>query len=133
MVVAMSFSDIYWWSVLIAIIVNMVLGFLWYGPFFGKSWMKLVGKKTDDLPQNFSMYIIPVFATVLSVIMLWTIKRATGLSGVLTAISVWVGFVALTTYTNDLFEGRSVKFWLINNSYHLAGFVASGIILDLLN
>jgi dipeptide/tripeptide permease len=129
----MSLMGLNWWSVLVAIVVNMALGFLWYGPFFGKPWMKLVGKEADDLPQNFTIYIVPVLATLLSVIMLWTIKRATGLSGVLAAISAWVGFVALTTYTNDLFEGRSVKLWLINNTYHLAGFVASGLILDLLN
>ncbi len=129
----MSFSGLNWWSVLAAIVANMVLGFLWYGPLFGKPWMGLVGKKADDLPQNFTMYIVPVLATLLSVIVLWTIKQATGLSGVLSAITAWIGFVALTTYTNDLFEGRSAKLWLINNTYHLVGFIVSGLMLDLLS
>ena len=128
----MTFSDINWWAILAAIVANMVLGFLWYGPLFGKPWMKLVGKKEDDLPQNITMYFIPMVATFLSASVIWTLMRATGLSGVVTAITAWIGFVALTTYTNDLFENRPVKLWLINNTYHLAGFILSGLLLDLL-
>ena len=30
-------------AVLAAAVSNMVLGFLWYGPLFGKTWSKLMG------------------------------------------------------------------------------------------
>ncbi|MBI3341870.1 DUF1761 domain-containing protein, partial [Candidatus Curtissbacteria bacterium] len=30
-------------AVVAAAVVNMVLGFLWYGPLFGKPWMKMMG------------------------------------------------------------------------------------------
>ena len=29
-------------AVLVAAIVNMVLGFLWYGPLFGKQWIQMM-------------------------------------------------------------------------------------------
>ena len=127
----MTLSGLNWWAVIAAIVVNMILGFLWYGPVFGKVWMKLVGKKEDDLPQNFTIYIIPVLATLFSAIVISFFMKSTGLSGLFTAVISWFGFVALTTYTNDLFEGRSAKLWIINNGYHLVGFILTGILLDL--
>ncbi len=35
--------DINYGAVLVAAIIEIVLGFLWYGPFFGKMWMKSIG------------------------------------------------------------------------------------------
>lgn len=30
-------------AILVAAVLSMVLGFLWYGPLFGKEWTKLMG------------------------------------------------------------------------------------------
>ncbi len=40
------------WAVLLAGIINMILGALWYGSFFGKQWMKLAGKTKEDIDKS---------------------------------------------------------------------------------
>lgn len=128
----MAFSGFSWLAVIVAVVANMVLGILWYGPLFGKQWLAAVGKKEDELSQSAGMYVVPVVATLIGAIVLWNVMQATGLSGIMAAFWMWLGFFALTSYTNDLFEGRSFNLWAVTNLYHLVGFALTGIILDLL-
>lgn len=44
-----EFSDISLWAVLIAASVPFIVGFLWYGPVFGKAWQKEAGLSDKDL------------------------------------------------------------------------------------
>src|SRR5258706_8417240 len=37
-------------AVLIAVVANFILGFLWYTPLFGKAWAKEMGINTDQKP-----------------------------------------------------------------------------------
>ena len=42
-------------AVLVAAIASIVLGFVWYGPLFGKTWTQLMGfdkKKMDDMKKK---------------------------------------------------------------------------------
>ena len=66
----MEFSGISWLAVVVAIVANMVLGFVWYGPIFGKAWMKAVGKSEDELTQSAGMYLVPVISTLVSAVIL---------------------------------------------------------------
>ena len=45
-------TDLNYLAILVAGISNMVIGFLWYGPIFGKMWMGLIGKTADELSSN---------------------------------------------------------------------------------
>jgi len=48
-----SFHDLDYWTVVVAAVVNMGVGALWYSPMgFGKSWSKLIGKKMEDMRKN---------------------------------------------------------------------------------
>src|SRR2546426_12687651 len=40
-----------YWAILVAVAATMVLGFLWYGPIFGKAWMKEMGIPADKKPD----------------------------------------------------------------------------------
>lgn len=44
----MDMSTINWLAVAAASLVGFVVGPLWYGPLFGKSWMATVGLKPED-------------------------------------------------------------------------------------
>lgn len=129
----MDFSSFSWLAVLAAVVANMVLGFLWYGPLFGKSWRAAVGKTEEDRPDpSLGLYLVPVLSSLVGAIVLWNVMQATGLSGIMAAFWMWVGFVALTSYTNFLFEGRSSTLWAIENGNHLVGFLISGFIMGAL-
>lgn len=46
------FSDVNLVAVLVAGVVDMVIGALWYSPvLFAKSWMRLIGKKEEDMKK----------------------------------------------------------------------------------
>lgn len=128
----MAFSGFSWLAVIVAVVANMVLGFLWYGPLFGKAWMAAVGKKEEELTQSPTMYLIPIITTLVGAIVLWNVMAATGLSGVMAAFWMWLGFIALTSLTNHIFRGGSTTLWAIESLNHLVGFGLTGLILDLM-
>ena len=44
-----------YWAVLVCAVLAMALGFLWYGPLFGKKWMNIVGVGPADLAARQKM------------------------------------------------------------------------------
>ena len=128
----MSIFGLNWLAVLAAVIVNMVLGFFWYGRLFGKAWVEEIKVEESELTQSPSMFIVPIISFIVGAIVLWNVSQALGLSAAVTAFWVWLGFVALTSYTNDLYEGRSFRLWAIQNVNHLFGLTITGLLLDLL-
>jgi hypothetical protein len=39
-------------AAIVATIAHQVLGFLWYGPLFGKLWLREVGKTREEIAQG---------------------------------------------------------------------------------
>ncbi len=37
-----------YWAVVVVAIVNMIIGTIWYGPFFAKQWMVVMGVDPND-------------------------------------------------------------------------------------
>jgi hypothetical protein len=44
----MEMASINWLAVVAASLVGFGVGFIWYGPLFGKSWMASVGMTEED-------------------------------------------------------------------------------------
>ena len=53
--VAEIISGINFWAVLVAALSSFVIGSLWYGPLFGKTWMKLNGLTDENLKEGLSI------------------------------------------------------------------------------
>lgn len=47
-----AFVGIGWLGVVLAAVFSFLFGMLWYGPLFGKTWMKLAGFKKEDLKMD---------------------------------------------------------------------------------
>ena len=78
----MVFSEPNWLAVVIAAVVSIVLGFLWYGPLFGKTWMRMTGhtKKDMEMAKKKGMtasYILMLIGTLISVCVLGVLINAT--------------------------------------------------------
>ena len=125
--------SINWLAVLVAIIIRMVIGALWYGPLFGKPWIALVGLTEETLEgQGKAMSLAAVVAVVMSIIMATLVDyvNATNvLGGLFTGFFVWLGFVATTQYQLVLFEYRKPSLFLINTGYELSTLLAIGVLL----
>ncbi len=123
-------------AVLVAAIINMVIGAIWYSPaVFGTTWMALVGKKPEDLQKGMlprSYGLMFVAALVLAFVLVTVIRAAhvgTAMGGVKVGIAVWIGFVLTTSSGLVIFEGRPVKLYWLNNGYHAVTLVINGALL----
>lgn len=126
--------DINWLAVIIAIIVNMVVGSLWYSPIlFGKQWSKLVGHKLEDMGNAGFGYGITTIAAVVQTFILANLVRdlnvTQAINGAYLGVLLWLAFAAATTISDTIFAKRPKKLWLINAGYYLVVLVINGALL----
>ncbi len=129
------------WAILLCGVVSMVLGGLWYGPLFGKSWMREMGfdkmspealeamkKKAmrTAYPQQFlgALLMAYVFAHVL--FMFETDTVTLGLQG---AFWMWLGFIVPVKYGEKLWGGKSCKLFGIDALYYLVLLALFAVVL----
>ena len=129
------------WSVLVAAIATMVVGFLWYSPLlFARPWMLLMGYDPDDKAKVQEMqksagpsYGISFVASLVTAFVLAKIIDVTSVTTVLygmkVGFAVWLGFVATVQLTEVLFAKKPAKLYLINTGYQLVCYLAMGAIL----
>jgi hypothetical protein len=127
--------EINYLAVVIAAILSMIIGAFWYAPqAFGKSWMKLVGKKEKELKEgaNTSYVVAALGFLLISYILAHFIQYAgsnTLVRGLETGFWLWLGFTATTLAINSAFSARPQKLWAIDSGYYLACFLVSGALL----
>ena len=54
--VGLQFLSVNWLAVLVAAIVNMAVGFLWYGPLFSGLFLRLIGKREEEIEASPLVY-----------------------------------------------------------------------------
>jgi hypothetical protein len=129
------------WSVLVAAVATMVLGFLWYSPLlFARPWMVLMGYDPEDKDKLAEMqkgagkmYALSFLASLVSALVLAKIIAITTVSsalyGMKIGFAVWLGFVTTVQLTSVLFAKQPTKLYLINTGYQLVCYLAMGAIL----
>jgi hypothetical protein len=125
--------EINWWAVVVAAIVNMIIGSIWYAPQgLGKTWMKLTGHKMGQGSANAGYAISALGALVQAFILVHFVRYAgaiTLVKGAEVGFWLWLAFVAIVMATNTVFEGRPWKLWALNAGYFLAALVINGALL----
>jgi hypothetical protein len=137
--------DINYWAVLVGGIVNMVVGGLWYGPLFGKMWMKGMGWDPNDkermarmkkaanwsYPQMFitALIMVWVFAHVLEAFRIALPDMGGIAAGLQGGFYMWLGFVLPIKYGDKLWNGKAFKYVAIDLGYYLVVLLAVGAIL----
>lgn len=131
-------------AVVVSAVAAMVLGFLWYGPVFGKMWAKEMGwtpeameaAKKKSMTKQYALQALGalVMAFVLSHALVFasTYLHESGISaGLQTGFWNWLGFVVPVTLTAVLWDGKSWKLWGLNAGYYLVTLCVMGVILAL--
>ena len=131
-------------AVLVCGIVNTVIGFLWYGPLFGKPWMAMMNITKADMEKfkasGKSMTPMYIITFVAGLVMAFVLAHAlvfassylnvTGVSaGLMAGFWNWLGFIAPVTLGSVLWEGHPWKLWVLNNAYWLVTLCVAGTIL----
>ena len=47
-----DWGSIPWAGVLVGVVASQIIGFLWYGPLFGKQWLAGMGKTPEDMQDR---------------------------------------------------------------------------------
>lgn len=127
-------------AVLVAGVVSMIIGSLWYGPLFGKTWMKLSGitKQQIEKSKKKGMGKSYLMGFVLSLITAYVLAGVVGLTGANTFASaalvgfwVWLGFSATHLFSGVLWEGKSTKLFWLSAICHLITLIAVASIIAL--
>lgn len=125
-------------AVLVAAVLNMLIGFVWYHPkVLGTQWMKLSGVTAKDIEAGKSQMgktygMMMVAALVMAFVLGKFIQMAgatTIASGAMIGFWAWVGFVATVMLNTVMFEGRALKLYYLNVGYYFVAFLVMGAVL----
>ncbi len=122
-------------AILIAGVVNFLIGIAWYSPWlFGPAWKKLAGfdgshpyKRRKLAPlwafglSLLTAYILGFFIVFLGV--------TTVSDGMFVGFLAWLGFISTTLLSAVIWSHKSFKFFLIDGGYRLLGALVMGGIL----
>ncbi len=126
-------------AVLVAAVVSMVIGSIWYGPLCGKKFMTEMGMDKMSPEQiaeaKKGMWMSYVLQFVGSLVMFYVLARFMGIAGAMTvnaglmvAFWVWIGFVVPVQLSQAVWGGKMTLFW-ISAGNMLVTLLASGAII----
>jgi hypothetical protein len=130
----------YLWAILASAAASMAIGFLWYGPLFGKAWGRYSGWTEEKIKtvSGKSMgltYGLTLIAAIVSSLALTVLSRSLGATtakdGLMIGALAGVGLAAMALATNFLFERRPLGFWLIVAGYEVIFMSVAGIIVTI--
>jgi len=130
-------------AVLVAVVANFILGFLWYTPLFGKAWAREMGLDTSVKPTGGEMAKGMIFMVIGNFFMAYVFAHNIAawsfvpgmdempiVASVLnTTIFIWLGFYFLVDIGVVTWEKKSWKLFTINTGYHFMMLLVAAIIL----
>ena len=124
-----------WVAIVVAAIAQFVIGWIWYGPLFGKTWMSMMGMSQQSMSrEGMGKTMVLTFigslvtAAVLSMLVGWMGAKTLG-AGIAAGFWAWLGFVATVTLGGVLFAKMSWNLYILNNAYQLISLAVMGAIL----
>ena len=132
-------SKINYPAVLVSAIIYWALGALWYSPLlFSRAFIALKGWTPEDIAriqsQGTAKLIAAAFiGSLIAAYVLAHFVRLMDARGAVDGLKIglWVclGFIFTSNLETVLFEQRPLGLYLINNGYHLVGFLLMGALL----
>lgn len=129
-------------ALIISPVLSVALGFIWYGPLFGKQWMKLAGIPEPTEKPSFKMMLKPILLSFVgsilaSYVLLLSITHSNtylGTSGIASELWVvfyiWLGFIVPPALNFVGWEGKSWKLFCINSGYWFVYLALVGTLLS---
>jgi Protein of unknown function (DUF1761) len=134
----MNFLSVNFLAVFVGALIEMGLGFVWYGPFFAKPWMALQGWTEERMRgpgPNPVIYVVPFIGALVTAYVLAVVIGATQMAtlagGAGLGLLVAIGFVLPAFASNYTFSSRPSKLYLIDAGYFVVAWVLIGALLGL--
>jgi predicted membrane protein len=120
-------------AILVSALAGFALGGIWYGPLFGKAWMRESGMtpektRSANMPKIYGTVLVLNLIAATSLAM-FVGPEATWRFGLFAGFMTGLTFIATALGVIYLFESRGLRLWLINAGYQIAIFSVMGTIL----
>ena len=130
-------------AILVAVVANFFLGFIWYTPLFGKAWAKEMGFDTSVKPPTSALVKGLIFMVIGNFFLAYVfahniaawgyvpgVKEMPKMSNVMSStIFTWLGFYFPVDIGAVAWEKKSWKLFGINTSYHFVMLLVASLIL----
>lgn len=133
-------------AIFASVVASFVIGSLWYGPLFGKTWAQAMGFPTGTKPPTSEIIkgsIINLVGAVLMAYVLahevtiwrpstWNVGQDQGpaVYGFMAAFFAWMGFVVPILLNGVAFEHKSWRIFWIGAAYQFISMQTMGMILS---
>ncbi|MCR9145154.1 MAG: DUF1761 domain-containing protein [bacterium] len=133
-------------AILVCIVANFVIGFVWYGPLFGASWMREVGLDPEQKPSSAHMIKAMAMMGVGAFLTAYVLNHSTEvwrpsvwghegdlptyMYGVFATMFTWVGFYLPQHFSSVAWEMRSWRLFFINAGNTFVSLAVMGQILS---
>jgi hypothetical protein len=136
-------AEVNYLAILVASVLAMAVGAVWYGPLFGKRWLEVIGASELDIEERKKMqksagplYLVQFVLTLFQVLVLAHLIADTQIaSGLERALWIWAAFVIPTLAAAAMWNNDSARIswarFLIQGGYQLVIFTIFGTILML--
>jgi hypothetical protein len=122
------------WVVLVAAVVNMVVGAIWYSPgVFGKIWMHELGLDKMNQSGMAKSYLITFIGAL---VMAYVTALVVGFSnattitdGLIVGFWLWLGFAVTLPLNDVIFGKKSWTLYMLNITYYLVVLLINGVLL----
>ncbi len=133
-------------AILIAVVANFILGFIWYTPLFGKAWGKEMGFDMTQKPPSSALVKGMVFMVIGNFLLAWVLahnmaawnpvswgqapsEASPAANALAAAIFTWLGFFFPQDLGTVAWENKSWKLFFINTSYHFVSLLLVAMII----
>ena len=124
-------------GIIVAAIIGMALGALWYSPLLlGNQWMQCLGKTKETLGSETLPMIGSIIASVLTAVGIALIHSMVGVNDLLTAISIGLVLGFLIIYpaflSDNLFCGWGGRLLCIQTGYRVLSVLLMSVVIYLI-
>lgn len=130
---ATAFSSINWLSIIVAAVSAFLIGGIWYGPIFGKAWMRASGFTEEALGKR-NMGLVFGLSLLLALFAAFNLEMFIGAEatvgfGTMAGFLAGIGWVSTFLGILYLFEMKTMAAFLINAGYCVVALTTMGAIL----
>ena len=125
-------------AVLVAGIVPMIVGSLWYGRLFGKRWLALMEMTAEEIQEGFNpvkTYGVTLLLSLVTAFVLAQLIAQVGggsaMVGVHVALMALVGFILPVANQSIAFEKRKPGLAWLNVAYNGVALLAQALVIAL--
>lgn len=129
-------------AIIASAILAMIVGYLWYGPLFGKQWASHMGWTSEEIQEkmrrgSWAQYLIQAInALIMSFVLAHSIVFASAylhqsglIAGLQGGLWAWLGFVVPVSLGSILWDNKPWILWAINAGYYLTVLLLMGAVL----